>query len=104
MSDVIGELPTRGEFSQQIDSVFRTRSSDGRSIDLRLVKFDEHLINATQENYTLLFQAPPDAPPEQRTFRLSHESLGEIDIFLVPVKTDQDGLYYEAVFNSFIGQ
>ena len=103
MSDIVGELPTRGEFSQQINSVFRTRLGDGSDIDLRLVQFDEHAVNATQENYSLLFQAPADMPPVQSIYRLDHEALGEMDLFLVPVKKDDSGLYYEAVFNQLIG-
>ena len=105
MSDVVGELPTKEEFSGQVDSVFRARVGDeGPAFDVRLVQFDEHVSNAVQENYSLLFRAPTDAPATQNVFRLEHKDLGQLDLFLVPVKKDENGLYYEAVFNRFIGQ
>ena len=103
MSDIIGKLPTRSEFSQQVDSVFRASMADGSMIPMRLSRFDEHVVNATQENYSLLFQAPVDAPAVQNTYRLDHDVLGKMDLFLVPVKKDEDGLYYEAVFNQLVG-
>lgn len=99
MSEIIGELPSRGAFSRQLDTVFRTRLNDGSDLDLRLVKLDEHVVNATQENYSLLFQAPSETQAAQSIYRLDHDTLGEMDLFLVPVKRDESGLYYEAVFN-----
>ena len=104
MSEIIGKLPSREEFSGQVDSIFQARVSEASVFDLRLVKYDEHVINEVQENFSLLFLAPLDAPPVQNTFRLEHESLGEMDLFLVPVKKDEDGIYFEAVFNRFLDQ
>jgi len=36
---------------------------------------------------------------EQSTFRLMQQALGELDVFLVPLKPDARGALYEAVFN-----
>jgi hypothetical protein len=35
-------------------------------------------------------------------FRLEHDKIGAIDLFLVPVRKDEQGLYYEAVFNRLL--
>ena len=102
MSDKFGELPSKGAFSEQVDSIFHARIGEGADFDLRLVQFDDIVSNAVQENFTLMFQAPLDAPAVQNTFRLDHESLGTINLFLVPVKKNENGLYYEAVLNRFI--
>ena len=32
---------------------------------------------------------------------LEHEKLGRFELFLVPVREDPEGYYYEAVFNRF---
>ena len=103
MSEIAGNLPSKEEFSEQVDSLFQASVGEGPTIDLRLVQFDEHVSDAVQENYSLLFRAPSDAPPAQNVFRLEHPVLGAMDLFLVPVKKDDNGLYYEAVFNRFIG-
>lgn len=36
---------------------------------------------------------------EQATFKISHPELGSIDMFLVPIGTDDSGMIYEAIFN-----
>ncbi len=38
----------------------------------------------------------------QDMFSLANENLGQMDLFLVPVRKDEDGLYYEAVFNHIV--
>ena len=35
----------------------------------------------------------------QQIFRVEHETLGALDLFLVPVGPDPKGMRYEAVFN-----
>ncbi len=104
MSDIAGKMPSKEKFSEQVDSIFQARVSEGLPFDLRLVRFDDIVSNAVQENFSLLFQAPSDAPPIQNIFQLSHEALGKMDLFLVPVKKDENGIYYEAVFNRFKSQ
>ncbi len=34
-----------------------------------------------------------------RLYKVEHEKLGELPIFLVPVAVDEKGYHYEAVFN-----
>lgn len=48
--------------------------------------------------FALTFQGPPEPFLAQATYRLSHETLGEVDIFIVPVEQREDGFVYEAVF------
>jgi len=35
----------------------------------------------------------------QRLYRLEHNGLGELDIFLVPIGKDEQGVSYQATFN-----
>lgn len=48
--------------------------------------------------FSLTFRGPAGAPLEQGTYVVAGEQLGEQAIFLVPVRADADGRYYEAVF------
>ena len=61
------------------------------------------LLNSIQECFSLVFKAPIDAPQVQALYRLSHPVIGTADIFLVPFKKTDEGLFYEAVFNRLIG-
>ena len=49
-----------------------------------------------------VFKAPNDAPVAQALYRLHHPVIGSADIFLVPFKKTDEGLFYEAVFNRLI--
>jgi hypothetical protein len=44
--------------------------------------------------FSLVFQGGPDPPLPQRIRRVEHETLGVMEIFLVPIASDR----YEAVF------
>lgn len=52
-----------------------------------------------RDPFSLLFQGPADVVLAQRTYRLSHPVLHELDIFLVPVGRNDQGVRYEAVFS-----
>jgi hypothetical protein len=54
---------------------------------------------APRSSFSLLFQGPPDPFLDQRTYSMTEESLGTLEIFLVPVGRVEQGFLYEAVFN-----
>jgi len=92
-------LPGREAFATQVGSQFRAELPGPRHFELELVQLDENPAPAGQELYSLLFDAPPDAPVEQGIFRLEHPQLGALDLFLVPVSADARSVRYEAVVN-----
>jgi len=49
--------------------------------------------------FTLLFEGPLDPSVAQGTFWLTHDKLGSLTIFLVPVGMTPDFRLYEAIFN-----
>jgi hypothetical protein len=48
--------------------------------------------------FALLFRGPPAPALPQATRTLTHPGLGELELFLVPIGPDADGMRYEAVF------
>lgn len=48
--------------------------------------------------FSLLFRAKQKSPLDQQTHELTHETLGNVAIFLVPVNQIEDEVEYEAVF------
>ena len=48
--------------------------------------------------FSLLFQGPAAPVLAQGTYRLAHEELGDLDLFLVPVGPGAGGMRYEAAF------
>lgn len=95
-------LPTRDQFFSELNSDFGARMGDDPNIQLTLIDTKVQLSTPSQECFTLLFRAPADLDPRQGLYHLENKTLGEMDIFLVPVDRDTDGLYYEAVFNKML--
>ncbi|MGE3466696.1 MAG: hypothetical protein AB7J13_07160 [Pyrinomonadaceae bacterium] len=95
------ELPAKEDFSAALNQTFQVAAGDGSVFDLVLSAINSHVSSEQQENFSLLFRGPVEAPAKQGTYRLENEELGSMDIFLVPVKKDEAGLYFEAVFNQF---
>jgi hypothetical protein len=52
-----------------------------------------------REPFSLMFRATSAVVLPQRIYRLSNATLGALDIFLVPVGRDPQGVLYQAVFN-----
>jgi hypothetical protein len=83
--------PLRGES-------FRIAPGDAPEFEVELVEVDEGGAGASRTQFSLLFRGGPDPPLPQRIYRVEHEELGPLDIFLVPLGPDDVGQRYEAVF------
>jgi hypothetical protein len=51
-----------------------------------------------------VFRGPVDVPPNQSIYTLQNDKLGAVELFLVPVKKDDKGLYFEAVINHLLSK
>jgi Domain of unknown function (DUF6916) len=91
----------------QLHTVFRIHLSPDTDLAVELVEviekdgFDSQQRSpaARQERFSAVFRGPRDRRLQQGLYQLQHHQLGALDLFLVPVGQDHDGLYYEAVFN-----
>jgi hypothetical protein len=90
-------------FSASLDGEFIVHGPAGELVPIRLTEVRRlpPVPNAPRsEPFALLFSGPAEPTLEQATHRVSHEGLGELDIFLVPVERSPAGaLLYEAIFN-----
>jgi len=48
--------------------------------------------------FSLVWRGPPGARLEQRIYSVSHPALGVLELFLVSIGPDAEGMRYEAVF------
>ena len=93
---------SKTSFSENLNTRFRAVLQDSPVIEMELIEIVDRKSTPSQEQFSLLFLAPPDAPIQQGTFRLDHERLESGELFLVPVSKDDKGVYYQAVFNRLI--
>jgi hypothetical protein len=95
---------TPAMFAPAVGEAFTVEvEAGGPELELRLDRLVEVPASPgapRQEPFTLTFLGPAGQHLPQRTYRLRHDSLGELDVFLVPVGPLADGRHqYEAVFN-----
>jgi len=86
------------DYAPHVNSKFQMVAGE-QSWEIELIEAVDKSPSPSQEQYVLLFRAPLDAPPYQSIFQLEHAELGAGALFLVPIRRDQSGLYYEASFN-----
>lgn len=58
-----------------------------------------HAPKADFTSYSLLFTASKDFVPESRMYRLNHEVLGKMDLFLSPIGNSKDRVFLEAIIS-----
>ena len=95
-------FPSLVQFTEHLRSMFTTSLNGDVLFDIELVETESKISNSVQDSFSILFRAPADAQPHQGIYDLEHSVLGNMSIFLVPIKRDSDGLYFEAVFNRLL--
>lgn len=95
----MSELPTRDDFVNRLNSKFRIFFNAEEATEVELIEVTKLRQNPRYESFELIFLAPNDTPPEQRLYKVEHDTLAAAELFLVPVAQDEKGLSFEAVFN-----
>jgi hypothetical protein len=93
---------TKASFQENLHTTFAVACSPQQSIDLELIEVREGRTSPRQEQFAPLFRGPVATPLSQGMWSLNHAALGQFDLFMTPVGADQDGYYYEAVFNRLL--
>ncbi len=98
---------TREVFEPHINGIFDIVLEGGVSIQAVLIGVQviesptptTHESPDRREPFSLLFRVREEPPLQQRIYHFNHSELGSLDIFIVPVGRDEEGMLYEAVFN-----
>jgi ribosomal protein S18 acetylase RimI-like enzyme len=97
-----------GAYVAQLNTGFRLHLAgagvaSGGALDLELVEVSPLRVTPQQEIFALVLRGPVDRLLPQQIYALEHATLGACDLFLVPIRQDPAGIYYEAVFNRLVG-
>jgi len=90
---------THDAFAQQANSKFQVEVDENTGVELELAEVSELKVYPQQEEFVLLFRGPVDVFLGQGARNFSHDQMGQFELFIVPVRQDAQGFYYEAVFN-----
>ena len=95
----MGASLTHEEFSQHANSKFQVQGDDNIPVELELIDVSELKQYPRQEEFTLTFRGPLELFLGQGIRPFTHDQMGEFELFIVPIKQDADGFYYEVIFN-----
>jgi hypothetical protein len=98
---MLGTL-AKASFAENLNTRFRAILQDSTVIEMELIEVVDGQSTPRQEQFSLLFRAPQQAPVTQGIYLLEHDHLESGDLFLVPVSRDDKGVCYQAVFNRLI--
>lgn len=91
---------TLARFEPLVGSPFTLRLDDASTLPARLIeaRAGSGSLPGGRQPFSLTFEAPAEPVLPQRIYRLEHERMQALEIFLVPVALRPTGLHYEAVF------
>jgi hypothetical protein len=87
-------------FSEQLNSKFLVRRETGTGVELQLIEAGNiGTPTPEHEQFSLLFRGPLDSFLEQAIYSFEHDKIGTFEMFIVPVRREQEGFLYQAIIN-----
>lgn len=86
-------------FSEHLNTKFSIRPDESTVIETELIVAEDLGSTPRQERFSLIFRGPLQHILPQRVYRIEHDAMGSLELFLVPIGAEEDGIRYEAVFN-----
>ena len=91
---------THEEFSKHAHTKFQVQADENTQVDLELITVSELKVYPQQEEFNLEFRGPSNMFLGQGVRDFKHDQMGTFELFIVPIKQDEQGFYYEAIFNN----
>ena len=102
------EKLTIEEFSKHLNHKFQIQFKAGEgetstgSMEVELVEVsklgERQPDEDRRQSFSIIFRGPGEPVLPQQVYRLEHDGLGKLDLFLVPLGPGEGGMLYEAVF------
>ena len=90
---------TIDSFAGHQGSSFRLVADGNQTLDLTLADVTALGDSGVRQAFSLIFHAPVGGPTlPQRIYRLEHETLGSLDLFVVPLGPKGGAFRYEVIF------
>ena len=86
-------------FSKYLNTNFRISIGESNTVEAELSEVSELLLSPGQERFAIVFRGPKEPFIPQASYPFEHDGMGEFILFIVPIRQDADGIFYEAVFN-----
>jgi len=93
---------TKEQFTPHVGSTFQVRLNPQETVPLTLAEvsvYPDHEEGPRRQPFSLIFHGAHRFVLPQRVYPIEHQNLAAMEIFLVPLGPDGQGMRYEAVFN-----
>lgn len=96
---------TSGDFAPYLTQEFRIYYDEDAFLPVILTSVKDNpqppIKADRRQGFSIIFRSEPAATValHQHIFKIEHPEMGSYEIFIVPVGLDEDGRYYQAVFN-----
>lgn len=89
-------------FSDCLGTPFRLDAGEASGLELTLIEAEATRFGLRPDGsspFSLIFRGPMQPILPQKIYRLDHEMLGVLELFMVPIGPDQTGMCYQVIFN-----
>ena len=98
----MSEILSHERFEKCHDQIFAATDGDSQ-LDLRLIRVEAKEGASpppgSRVPFSLLFRGPLEPVLPQHLYSLANDHIGIVEIFIVPIGPDDEGMRYEAVFS-----
>ena len=93
----------RKDFAKHLKEKFQIQTDSPEPLTLKLVEVNKlgskkKKGEGGRRPFSLIFRGPAEPILSQQIYPLTHEAMGTLELFLVPVGQDKKGILYEALF------
>ena len=100
MSDL--KFLTHTQFEACLDQPFHVERENADPVETQLIEVEKRGAESPgshmRQAFSVIFRGPMEPLLAQRIYVLNNKTLGSLDVFLVPVGPDEQGMRYEAIF------
>lgn len=88
------------DFKRHVGEQFRIHYGGAQPLPVQLSEVADapSLAANLRAPFSLLFHGPADGWLQQGTYTFEHDAMGRMDIFVVPLGSDAEGMRYEVIF------
>jgi hypothetical protein len=91
---------TSDDFTSYLNQTFHIQADDDTVLEAELIDVSElgGDTPADREPFSIVLRGPADVHLPQRIYGVTHEKLGTLSLFLVPIGPDDEGMRFESIF------
>ncbi|HEY6186186.1 MAG TPA: hypothetical protein VIW80_00800 [Pyrinomonadaceae bacterium] len=87
-------------FSEHLNSKFSVRREPSAdAVELQLIEAESTGTVPGYEQFSLIFSGPLNSFLEQAIYSFEHDGIGTFEMFIVPIRRDENGFKYQAIIN-----